>query len=150
MSGNPFESLLSSPLTLTDLDGIFCPDWLTGSKGEEDDPVAYLRHITVARPIYLPPYPVLAVVTGRLERYRQVTREWLRRHNIVCEHLVMMDVSTVQERKRLKTPRWKASIYRQYPGAALFVESDAKQAWCIRTASGYRPVYDWSNQRLCE
>jgi uncharacterized HAD superfamily protein len=123
-----------------DLDGVLCADWL----GSEDDTgpgqAEYLRHLESAPPQHLPTYPVMAIVTSRLEKYRPQTLRWLRRHGVRFRELVMSPHASAAARRAAGDHgRRKALWYERHSEAELFVESDRRQADEIarRTA---RPV----------
>jgi hypothetical protein len=133
-----------TPHTLVDFDGVLCEDW---HGCEESDPAAYDRHLNQAAPLRVPTYPVLAVVTGRLEIHRAATERWLAHHGVQYGTLHMFPATIVPVRSQLRTEPFKANVYQQYPEAQLFLESCPKQAQAIHTATG-RPVLDFTNMRL--
>jgi len=123
-----------------DLDGVLCADWL----GVEDDAghgqAEYLRHVESATPLRLPTYPVMAVVTSRLEKYRPQTIGWLRRHGVLFRELVMSPHPTASARRAAGDHgRRKALWYGRRTEAGLFVESDRRQAEEIARLTA-RPV----------
>ncbi len=74
----------------------------------------------------------MAIVTGRLERFRPQTEAWLRRHGVEYGSLVM----NPGDRKHAE---FKADAYRSLGGALGFVESSRQQAAEIHERTG-RPV----------
>jgi len=65
-----------------DMDGVLCDDW-TGSEADFGPGKAeYLQHIQTARPRWLPTYPIMAIVSSRLEKYRPQTMDWC--NDIAC------------------------------------------------------------------
>ena len=135
-------------LACLDMDGVLCEDWT----GREDDQgrnhAAYLRHINGAKPLHLPTYPVLAIVTSRLEAYRAQTTDWLARHGVRYGELIMSPHDTAAARQWAAdhAPR-KAAAYTAFPQARLFVESDLQQARTIAGMTG-RPALCSTNMQL--
>lgn len=119
----------------SDLDGTLCEDYLL--PGEDHDfSEAYAKHLQHARKIRGTSYPVHAVVTARLEKYRQQTEDWLGRSGILYDRLIMCPAVTPDERSRMGFGRWKASVYAELPDARLFVENDHSQAKTIYDLTG--------------
>lgn len=114
-----------------DLDGLLCED--CGPESNDDGRI-YARFIEHARPRLIPTEPIAAVVTGRLEKYRRETREWLDRHGVRYGRLAMMPFERPEERRAYGIARFKAETYAagKY---RLFAESDAAQAEQIAAAS---------------
>lgn len=129
---NVFNSILS-PAMAVDFDGILCYDCPHGS---DDDGPKYLEFIKNATPLYLPRrVPIPLIVTARIEKYRQPTEEWLRRHDIKWNRLVMHPAKTLGERMKDNIPAYKARHYKSWgdthkvrPGPIIFMESDDRQA----------------------
>ncbi len=125
----------------TDFDGVLCRD---PEKAENDDGPRYLRFMREAEPLFLPKRPIGHVVTCRLERYRNETEDWMRRHGVQFTALHMMPFATKAERMAHGgRGAWKAGIVKQ-SGVEMFIESCPKQAgiiareaqvpvWCTRT-----------------
>jgi len=129
---NLFNSVLSPSLAV-DFDGILCRDCPPGS---DDDGPKYLDFISNALPLYVPRrVPIPLIVTARLEKYREPTEAWLRRHRIAWHKLVMHPAATLRERQADDTPAYKARHYSQWasthramPGPIIFAESEDWQA----------------------
>jgi len=129
---NVFNSILS-PSAAMDFDGILCHDCPPGS---DDDGPKYLEFIRNAKPLYVPRRcPVPLIVTARIERYRAETEDWLRRHGIRWNRLVMHPAKTLAERQRDNIAAYKARHYaawakthRATPGPIIFFESEDRQA----------------------
>lgn len=124
-----------------DLDGVVCEDW----KGREEEAglgrEKYLEHVNHAQPKHLPTtYPVFAIVTSRLEKYRSQTESWLYDRGVEVKHLVMSPHSSVAERRHAAdAAARKADFYCRHPHLRLFVESDPKTAQTIARIAN-RPV----------
>ncbi|AMV20572.1 tape measure protein [Planctomyces sp. SH-PL14] len=113
-----------------DMDGVICEDW--SGDWREKDAERYAEFLENARPLHLPRVPVMAIVTGRLERFRPQTEAWLRRHGVEYGTLLM----NPGERKHAE---FKADAYGSLGGALCFVESNRQQAAEIHERTG-RPV----------
>lgn len=109
-----------------DIDGVLCED---PSPEQNDDGPRY-REFLLHAPLKLRPQrPVRYLVTSRLERYRAETEQWLAEQQIPYEQLIMMDVATAAERRRLGNhAAFKAAQYRAHEDAQLFIESEDAQA----------------------
>lgn len=121
-----------------DLDGVFCVD---PTEEQNDDGPKYIEFIKNAKPLLpAPKYPIGAIVTSRLEKYRKETEEWLKKNGITYSQLVMLDVPDKETRQKLGLHAiFKAHIYNKVNGV-LFVESDDGQAQYIANYTN-RPVY---------
>jgi hypothetical protein len=119
----------------TDFDGILCPDF---TAEQDDDGPGYLAALR-ARPALQTPRrrPLPAIITARLEKYREPTLAWLARYGIRCRKLVMGPWGSQAERSRSDVAAWKAEQFLA-TGLDLFVESDPRQARRIRELTGKR------------
>lgn len=128
-----------------DMDGVLCVD---PSPQEDDDGEKYLHFIQNAQPLIVPTGRIRKIVTARLEKYRNPTEEWLARHGVDYGELIMLDLPTAAERRRVGNPaRYKAEVYKSDPGAELFVESHTWEAERIARHSG-KPVFDASARNM--
>ncbi len=124
--------------TLTDLDGVLCEDWSGGSESVNE--AAYQSFLKNAVPRRIPSYPLLGIVTNRLERDREPTEEWLKKHGIYYQSLTMSPHSTYETRDAAEDAATrKAAVYADHPKARLFIESCGQQAREIKRLTG-RPV----------
>ncbi|MDR0505783.1 MAG: phosphoribosyl transferase, partial [Dysgonamonadaceae bacterium] len=118
-----------------DIDGVLCVD---PTEEENDDGEKYLNFISNAKPLYIPKYKIRALVTSRLEKYREKTEEWLKKHEVQYNELYMLDLPSKEE--RLKThgihSQFKASIYKKLKDCVLFYESNREQAIEIANITG--------------
>jgi orotate phosphoribosyltransferase len=127
-----------------DIDGVLCRD---PSKDENDDGSNYEYFISNIEPNIIPTERIGWLVTCRLEKYRDLTTDWLKRLGIKYDHLIMMDYSSKEERLRMGNhAEYKAKVYTQCQ-AKLFIESSKKQAITIANKSG-KPVicYEGNSQ----
>lgn len=115
---------------LLDMDGVLCEDWKRRPEVAEDP--EFLLHVHEAKPLYLPDIPIRAVVTSRIERYREATAAWLDRHGVKYGQLIMHPATSPERRRAMNDhAERKANAYYRDAKATLFVESDAKQAATI-------------------
>lgn len=129
-----------------DIDGVLCHD---PSLDENDDGPAYLRFMTEARPLYHMTHPIGTLVTSRLEKYRPETEAWLARTGLRYGKLVMLDLPSAAERRRLAAHgSFKAEHYRT-SDAILFIESENQQARTIAQLAG-KPVLCLETHSLIE
>ena len=131
-----------------DFDGVLCRD---PTKAENDDGPRYLRFLEQAEPLFLPKRPIGHIVTGRAEKYRPQTEDWLRRHGVEFQEMHMTPFHTKAERMdamKFEGGRggWKAGIVKEL-GVEMFVESCPKQAGIIAREAGV-PVWCTRTQAL--
>jgi orotate phosphoribosyltransferase len=120
-----------------DIDGVLCRDPLPH---ENEEGEAYRHFLTSVEPLFLPRQRIGCLVTNRPEKYRALTEDWLHRHGISYDDLIMMDYASkeaCQEANRYAEHKAKAYIA---TGAELFVESSDHQARDIAAIAG-KPVY---------
>lgn len=137
-----------TPKMAMDIDGVLCVD---PTDDDNDDGPRYRKFLANARPLYLPKaYPVRALITSRLEKYRPETEDWLSKHGVQYKSLIMMPYATKAERLAgIPHGLWKAERYREIMDeCALFVESDERQARQIAGATGARVLSIESMQML--
>lgn len=133
--------LFNSPYACAamDFDGILSEDI---APGDDDDGPRYREALRTARPKYLVRYCAIPlVVTARLDRakYRQLTLDWLARHGIRVDRLVMGPWKSLAERNRPgEVARFKARVYRE-SRLRLFIESCPDQARQI-ARDAHKPV----------
>lgn len=133
-----------------DLDGVLCADWTDREEDSGPGLARYLEHLRGAPVLRRPSYPVHAVVTSRLEKYRPETEAWLERHGIRCGRLAMSPHPTAAARRSARDhAHRKAEVYSQSTEALLFVESDPGQAREIRRRSG-KPVLCTESMELVD
>ena len=117
-----------------DIDGVLCED---PSELENDDGENYLTFLKTAKPKLIPSCIVGWIVTSRLEKYRAETEKWLEVNNISYDHLIMMDVETAEERRKLGNhAEYKAGHYKAIKESFIFVESSWNQAVKIHEMTG--------------
>jgi orotate phosphoribosyltransferase len=119
-----------------DIDGVLCRD---PTEQENDDGPLYRHFIQNVEPVIVPGYTIGWLVTCRLEKYRKLTEEWLARHGIKYNNLVMMDFPDKAARiKSGSYGKFKADVYKKSE-AKLFIESSQGLAEEITKLTG-KPV----------
>lgn len=119
---------------ILDIDGVLCRD---PTEEENDDGPKYLKFIETVKPKYLPTWPIGAIATSRLEKYREPTEAWLAKHGIEHAGLVMLRLDNKQQRQEQNAAaRWKATGH-EGTTYLLFVESDPAQARLIKAMTGH-------------
>lgn len=130
--------------SMWDIDGLLCRE-----PPRDRDTAAYEAYLPVAVPMVIPTTTVGAFVTYRLEKYRGVTEQWLRRQGVTWNRLLMFDAPDRDARKRMQgASEYKAQAYREAAWARLFVESSWRQAERIHLLTG-KAVYCYENGRMC-
>jgi len=125
-----------------DLDGVLCGD---PSERENDDGENYLNFIRNASLKTAPWGELRAVVTGRLEKYRAQTEQWLKTNEISYQQLLMNDAPTALYRRETRfelgginidqISEFKARMMK-LAKPSLFVESNLHQAKNIHHLTG--------------
>ena len=95
-----------------------------------------IDYITHAIPYFIPTVEIDTLVTCRLEKYRPQTEKWLAANNIRYGHLIMLNLSSKEERiKWGKHGEYKGKIYKESKNK-LFIESSLSEAMKISKISG--------------
>lgn len=116
-----------------DIDGVLCAD---PTETENDDGVAYVEFLLKAKRLAAPTERIAHLVTSRLEKYRPETEQWLARHGVEYDKLIMLDLPSAAERRAAGNHgRFKGEYYRK-SDAILFIESEPWQAVEIARISG--------------
>lgn len=119
-----------------DIDGVLCRD---PSPQENDDGKKYIQFLSNVKPLIIPSKTIGWLVTCRLEKYREHTEAWLKKHGIEYQHLVMMDLLNKAARVASKNhASFKARSYEAI-NAEFFIESSKGQAEEIANLAG-KPV----------
>jgi uncharacterized HAD superfamily protein/hypoxanthine phosphoribosyltransferase len=72
-----------------DMDGVLCENC---PQGVDSDEKGYIEWLKTAKPYLIPAYPIQAIITSRLEKYRSLTEEWLKKNNVKYEQLLMWNL----------------------------------------------------------
>jgi uncharacterized HAD superfamily protein/hypoxanthine phosphoribosyltransferase len=116
-----------------DIDGVLCRD---PKPAEDTEGEEYDSFLSNSRPLYLPTVEIGWLVTGRLEKYRKLTEEWLQRHGVRYRELLMLNLPNARARREAGgAGPFKADTYSK-TGASLFIESDPQEAAIIAKRSG--------------
>ena len=117
-----------------DIDGVLNLD----PEIDDDGPI-YTDFVKNATPLFIPTVPVGALVSCRLEKYRQYTEQWLNEHNVKYNELELLPIATKAERiKWGRHGQYKGEYYRN-SNYCLFIESSKEQAYVIAEIS-HKPV----------
>lgn len=120
-----------------DIDGVLCED---PTYEQNDDGPLYRAFLSSARPLHLPDRQVGWLVTSRLEKYRDLTEQWMVDHGVSFGGLHMIDLPNKEARKAANCHgSFKAEVYADLD-ADLFIESNPHQAWEIAERTG-KPVF---------
>ena len=129
---------------LYDIDGVVCVDPPSDHNTEE-----YEKYIKDAIPLYIPKVKVRGFVTYRIEKYRDITSQWLAKQGITYDMLVMFNAQTREERdySGISSAQMKAAVYKADTGAMLYIESDDDQAQQIHQMTN-KPVLCTKSNKL--
>lgn len=124
---NLFNSAMSTSLAM-EMEGVLCEN-----RPDDSDYEAWLPNAKIAYPARR--FPVRMVLTSRHERYRQQTADWLTRHGIDVQELIMApDGVDIAEWKAEHVARFaKFDLPRKPP---IYIESDPHLAAQIAQRSG--------------
>lgn len=127
-----------------DIDGVLCRD---PEVFEDDDGKIYEEFLRTVKPIHIPTVKIGWLVTCRIEKYREITAEWLKNNSIQYDHLIMMKYPDKKSKRKAGAySLFKANIYKT-TGAKLFIESSKLQAEEIARFTG-KYVYCTSTHAL--
>tara|TARA_B100002019_G_C21194353_1_gene560561 strand:- start:93 stop:1142 length:1050 start_codon:yes stop_codon:yes gene_type:complete len=124
--------------TCFDIDGIFCNDVPLDVCKDEKLYVKYIKKVEPYQKRIPKLFKAKALVTGRLEKFREETEFWLKKHGFNYEHLIMFP--TEQQSRRDKNHyevvgRYKSEIFKKF-NCDFFVESSEEEAKYIKHFSG--------------
>src|SRR5690554_526389 len=120
-----------------DIDGVLCRDPLPE---EDDDDVKYRNFIENVEPLFLPTGRIHSLVTNRLEKYRELTEVWLKKHNVLYDNLIMVQLSNKEDKNLIDASIDNKAKYYKKSNTELFIESSFNQAEKIAVFAG-KPVY---------
>ena len=117
-----------------DIDGVLCKD-----PDIDDDGEQYIHFLQTAIPLFIPTAPIGTIISCRLEKYRKLTEDWLKKNNISYKELVMLNLPTKAARLKWgKHGEYKGEFYK-LSKYNLFIESSLRQAEIIANIS-HKPV----------
>jgi hypothetical protein len=150
---NMFNHDQITPRIAIDLDGILCID---PTQEQNDDGKNYKEFIRHAKLKIKPAKQVKAIITGRLEKYRSETEDWLFGNSISYHELFMNDAASASRRRTEKFERgnlvvdqiseFKSRILSTL-NPPLFVESNLDQALNIHKITGLN-TYAFDHDRF--
>lgn len=106
----------------------------------DDDGIKYVQFLTMQRPKFIPDRKINTLVTGRLSKYRKITEEWLRSHNVLYGSLIMCPLGSKKERDSQDMGHYKAEVFKRL-STPLFIESDYREAKQIKQENPDKSVY---------
>lgn len=112
-----------------DFDGILCPDF---APDEDDDGWKYLEKMKNTRCLVPQGTHIYAIITARMEKYRPFTEDWLRKHGITYQHLIMGKWESNEEREQHCMGTYKAEHCDKL-GVGMYIESCPHQAKVIKS-----------------
>lgn len=119
-----------------DIDGVFCPNVPIEVAIDEEK---YINWITNVEP-YFDRIPKLfrasKIITGRLDKYRNITEAWLAKHNFNYQELIMFPSEREKERDAnhyTVVGKYKASHFINSDIDNFFVESELSEATVIKS-----------------
>ena len=120
-----------------DIDGVLCRD---PNPEENDDSENYYKFLLTAESKFIPTVKIKTLISCRLEKYRNETMFWLKKHNIEYENLILLNLPNKEARiKWGKYGEYKANEYKK-PQYKFFIESSLKEAQIIKEKTS-KPVF---------
>jgi hypothetical protein len=110
----------------TDFDGILCEDCPRDKDTDDQRYIDWMSSVPVLRHAW--PYGVPVIITGRLSKYQNETRQWLDKNHQKAVTLAMGDWPTAAERRGIA--EFKADQCKKL-NLTAFIESDERQAKII-------------------
>lgn len=126
-----------------DIDGVLSPNVPPHVDQDEDK---YKDWLTNVEPIFKNKphfFKIRRLVTGRFERYRSLTEQWLNKHGIEYEELTMFPNEKEQDRQtnhHKAVGDWKGDLFAKDSGAKFFIESELAEAEFIHEKARHKQV----------
>jgi len=111
-----------------DMDGVLCENCPSEIDLNED---RYIKWLETAKPYLIPQFQIDAIVTARLEKYRELTEAWLKKHGVKYKSLFMLKVPSKKERNFDVIINHKADVIRSVQ-PFWFWESNMMEAEAIK------------------
>jgi hypoxanthine phosphoribosyltransferase len=89
-----------------EMDGVLCQDCFIN---DTQEPEKYVTWLSSVEPLLLPAYPIEAIITSRIERYRPATELWLKLHNVKYNKLIMFNAEQPEEKTFKNVAHFKAN-----------------------------------------
>ncbi len=122
------------PDSAVDIDGIFCPNVPLDICKDDKKYADYLVNVIPFFKRIAKLFPIKALVTARLEKYRNITEEWLDKYGIKYQQLIMLptNLETEKAKNHLQiVSKFKAEVA-QSINAKFFIESEIEEAKAIK------------------
>ena len=130
---NLFHNQLILGRSCMDIDGVLCRD---PTPEENDDGEKYHKFLLTAEPKFIPTVKIKTLITCRLEKYRNETMFWLKKHNVQYDNLIMLNLPNASERRKWnKYGEFKGNEYKKND-YVFFIESSLIEAKKIKEVSG--------------
>jgi len=107
-----------------DMDGVLCEDCPIGISLIEEE---YIKWIKNAKPFMIPINEIDTIVTSRLEKYRAITEEWLKKNNVKYKNLRMMKLESDYLKTHERVVSFKINILKSAK-PEWFWESNFREA----------------------
>ena len=111
------KSIMIPYRVTTDMDGLLCEDC---TQEQDDDGEKYIDWMQSVKPILRNIFPFTAIITARLEKYREITEEWLNTNNILYDKLIMYPSNSLP---RGDIVAWKKEKIKECK-SMIYLESD--------------------------
>lgn len=131
-----FFNCLFATESMFDIDGLFCPNVPVEIAIDEQK---YINFITNVKPYFhrIPKlFKASKIVTARLEKYRSITEQWLKKHDFNYNELVMFPTQRQQERDQnhvIVIGQYKAQVFNSSYKERFFIESEVSEANIIKS-----------------
>lgn len=117
--------------TIFDLDGVICVE-----PPDERDAEKYMEYIKSPQTLLIPTTDKITICTYRLVKYKSETMNYLKSIGLCDCDLFMFKSDSYEERSKIPSYLYKASVYTKLTNFKLFVESDDFQARKIKEITG--------------
>lgn len=129
---NLFHNQIILGRSCIDIDGVLCRD---PTPEENDDGEKYHKFLLTAEPKFIPTVKIKTLITCRLEKYRNETMFWLKKHNVQYDNLIMLNLPNASERRKWnKYGEFKGNEYKKN-NYVFFIESSLAEAKQIKAVS---------------
>ena len=121
--------------TLFDIDGIFCDNVPIDVCEDEERYIEWIKNVEPKYERIPKLYKARKLVTGRLEKYRNITEVWLERHGFNYNELIMFPTEREEERNAdhfRVVGEYKAQVFNSSKSHYFFVESEIQEAQTIK------------------